>query len=53
VIFLARKIRIDKPLSVKYPVRSLKVISNPELLKGITNLIPYIKGEVNTEEVEL
>jgi hypothetical protein len=40
-------------LSVKYPVRNIQIISNPELLKGIENLATYIATEINAENIQL
>lgn len=52
LILLGRQKRVQENIKVKTPLRRLSVIhKDPELLKEISKLEEYIKGELNVKEI--
>jgi isoleucyl-tRNA synthetase len=54
IIFMGRKLREAKKLSLKQPLAALHIFAkNSEFLKGLDVLIPYLREELNVAHVTL
>jgi isoleucyl-tRNA synthetase len=52
VVEAARKLREQRKVSLKQPIASLTVVnSNMAVFEGLLPFLPYIRDEINVEEI--
>ncbi len=53
IIETARKLREQKNISLKQPISSLTVVNRKQgLFEGLSALLPYIRDEINVEDIK-